>query len=322
MRPAYSVSFMARATYNLHALNNEKSEGNKVLIRNVGLVVPSENSDEYELAKVNGISGNMFRYIYSGHLANVAQDMSLKISKACIQHHPERIWADTEFQDFLKDKPTTDEIYDQVLGCTVTDICGMMALDSSIQIKRHSMLHAGWISGLPHITKSEFHQFLRAEPNDQSLKPMPFTKTTASGVYAIAVQAEIPRIGYNDKRQAYPNNEKISVNRQGRFKALLLALAYSVLQPLGASLASQLPHVIGVEGLFIVSSLHTKAPLVSPLMNDYRMRAEKQRILISQLFDQPESMTSYPFETGEEMLEQVLEIANYFEPAKYYESDR
>ncbi|GEM_PF-6987713 len=314
MKPAYSISFMARATYNLHALNNEKTDGNSTLIRNVGIVVPNSDDNRKEYEIVNAISGNMFRHIFSSHLVNVARDMGLQISRPAIDGHPQRIWADLEFQDFLKGSPSIDEIYDKLLTCTLTDICGMATLEEEIQVTRHSLLHMGWVTGLPEITKSTLHQFLRARPKDRSIKPMPFSKGTASGIYAIELHAEIPRIGYNDKAQTYP----APIDRQGRLRALLVALAYSVLQPLGASIASQLPHVLGVEGLFVVSSLYAKAPLVSPLNVDYRIRAEKQRELLSQISDNPDSMMSFRFDTGEELLESAFEIANNFEPAEYY----
>ncbi|MEL6407976.1 MAG: DevR family CRISPR-associated autoregulator [Chloroflexota bacterium] len=314
MKPAYSITCMARATYNLHALNNEESDGNRTLIRNVGIVVPNSDDNRKEYETVNAISGNMFRYIFSSHLANIALDMGLQISKSAVDGHPERIWADKKFQAFLEEDPSIDEVYDKLLTCIATDICGMATLESTIQVTRHSLLHVGWISGLPEITKSDFKQLLRARPPDQSIKPMPFEKSTASGVYAIAVQVEVPRIGYNDKTQTYVP----SVDRHGRLKALLLALSYSIVQPLGASIASQLPHVLGIEGLFVVSSLHSKAPLVSPLDANYRIRAEKQRALLSQISDDQDSMMSFHFDTGEQLLESAFEIANNFEPAKYY----
>jgi CRISPR-associated protein Cst2 len=320
MKPAYSISLMARVIYNLHALNNETSEGNRTLIRNVGLVVPSPDDQAPEFVHVNAISGSMFRHIFETHLRSLALDMKLGISSACVSGHPFRIWGDREFQKFLQQSPEISLIYDMLLSCTVSDICGLMGLTQDIQIKRHSLLHVGWISGLPEITKSQYHQFLRSQPlhilADEPQTLMPYSKGTASGIYAIGLQAEVPRIGYNDMTEQYPNNENISINRQGRMQAMLLALAYTLLQPLGASVTSQLPHVIGVEGMFIVSSLYTKAPLVSPQLADYRMRAEKQRELATRIAE-PDSMVSYPFETGEELLETAFKIAEDFEAAMY-----
>ena len=54
----YSLSVCARATLDLHSLNNEGSEGTQIQTRMVDIVAA-----DGELYNVNAISGDMFKHI-------------------------------------------------------------------------------------------------------------------------------------------------------------------------------------------------------------------------------------------------------------------
>lgn len=62
----YSLSISARATLDLHSLNNEGGEGNQIQTRMVNVI------DQHgDLQNVNAISGDMFKHIQAIHLIAV-----------------------------------------------------------------------------------------------------------------------------------------------------------------------------------------------------------------------------------------------------------
>jgi len=100
----YSLSLCGRLTLDLHALNNEGTEGNQMLTRQVTIV-----DDTGTLHTVNAISGDMMKHIQAEHLLYAALADNLPVSAPCRRLDPNRIAADREFIKRLSGKKDAEE---------------------------------------------------------------------------------------------------------------------------------------------------------------------------------------------------------------------
>ncbi len=273
----YSLSISGRATINLHSLNNEGGEGNQTQTRMVDIV----GSDGH-LHNVNAISGDMFKHIQAEHLYRSGRN-HLPLCKACQKFDANRISADPDFRQFLKqtgkDKPTQVQVLDKLIEtCAIDDMEGNLITEGGFSAPRKSVVEFGWVVGVPDVTRSDqyFHVKYapdrREKPGDKderegNLGQAIFHRPTSSGVYAAVVHAELARIGYNDISQSYVLEADA---RKARYKALLESLIYTFVEPNGAMRNTQMPHVVNFEGVITYTTAVLPAPNVSPLKDDYR----------------------------------------------------
>jgi len=186
----YSLSISARATLDLHSLNNEGGEGNQIQTRMVNIV-----DQTGRLQNVNAISGDMYKHIQSDHLIRRALDAGLPVCEGCRKFNANRINEDPQFNSFLGEKirgPKKNEIknkYDDpavlnyiIENCVVDDLAGILVTsggqsdaESSANhsddagtkeqrskkrsLPRKSVIEFGWVVGLPDAvsTDSYFH---------------------------------------------------------------------------------------------------------------------------------------------------------------------
>ncbi|MCI0713896.1 MAG: DevR family CRISPR-associated autoregulator, partial [Chloroflexi bacterium] len=193
----YSLSISARATLDMHSLNNEGGEGNQIQTRMVNIV-----GEDGQLHNVNAISGDMFKHIQAEHLFRISrEDDTLPLCAGCQTFNANRINADDEFQSFLgeteerKDskgkkkqvqKYNDAEVMDYILRhCLIDDIEGILVTSAGTQkpsdddneddddssedssrsrrpkrsLPRKSVVEFGWVVGVPDRveTDSYFH---------------------------------------------------------------------------------------------------------------------------------------------------------------------
>src|SRR5438105_7000071 len=84
-----SLSIAARATLNMHSLNNEGGEGNQIQTRMVDIV-----GDDGRLHNVNAISGDMLRHVLAEHLQRIAGECRLPLCVGCRGLDANRVNAD------------------------------------------------------------------------------------------------------------------------------------------------------------------------------------------------------------------------------------
>lgn len=90
-----SLSICGRITLDMHSLNNEGSEGNQVLTRQVTIV--DANGD---IATVNAVSGDMLKHIQAEHFWQIATERGLPLGSDV--NHPNRIGVSPEFRKLLE----------------------------------------------------------------------------------------------------------------------------------------------------------------------------------------------------------------------------
>ena len=274
----YSLSISARATLDLHSLNNEGGQGNQTQTRMVNII-----DQRGELHNVNAISGDMFKHIQSEHLFNVLRNNPiLPLCAGCREFNANRINADNDFLK-LTAKFSDAQVMDELLKtCVIDDVEGILITEGKRSLPRKSVVEFGWVVGLPDKVETDSYFHVKYAPSDRikseasrdaeaksgsNLGQSIFHRPTSSGIYAAICHLELARVGFNDISQHYAIDEE---QRALRAKALLESVLYTFLQPIGAMRSSQAPHIVNVEGVVSISSGATPAPTVSPLKDDYR----------------------------------------------------
>lgn len=282
MTAIYSLSLSARATLDLHSLNNEGGEGNQIQTRMVNIV-----GQDGRLHNVNAISGDMWKHIQAEHLFRLAtaQDC-VPLCSACREFNANRISADEDY--VAKIKGATDaRALDLLLErCALDDLEGNLITSDNRSLPRKSVVEFGWIVGLPEVTTTDsyFHVKYASERSQEqrtqdeseeargsNLGQAIFHRPASSGVYAIVTHLELARIGLNDITQKYVIDEE---QRIARHRLLLESLCYAFLEPNGAMRNTQNPHLVSFAGVITLSHGPIPAPSVSPLNDNYAEEIE------------------------------------------------
>jgi CRISPR-associated protein Cst2 len=201
----YSISISARATLDMHSLNNEGSEGNLIQTRMVNII-----DQEGRLQNVNAISGDMFKHIQAEHLFRALREgEDVPLCAGCRQFNANRINADRDFQFILREQETyqdgngknkkrlkyTDaDVIDYVLQvCAMDDIEGILIMSAGKEsedesggesdstdsdserisskkrsIPRKSVVEFGWVVGVPGVVETDSHFHVKYERADRA----------------------------------------------------------------------------------------------------------------------------------------------------------
>jgi CRISPR-associated protein Cst2 len=279
MTDVYAVSISARAVLNLHSLNNEGGEGNQTQTRMVDVFTRNADGTLRQVS-VNAISGDMFKHIQAAHLHRIAVDRGLALCEACRKFDANRMSADSDFRQFIKqEKPTQVQVIDRLItGCTMDDLEGNLITEGNLSAPRKSVGEFGWIVGIPDVVTSDEYFHVKYSP-DRREKPTDkderegnlgqaiFHRPASSGQYAMVCHFDTARIGYNDIIQGYAISPE---ERKNRYYALLESVLYTFLEPGGAMRNTQLPHILDFSGAVAVSTRMVPAPALSPLADNYR----------------------------------------------------
>ena len=320
MKPVFSLSIAARAVLNLHSLNNEGGEGNQIQTRMVNVFADGR------LHSVNAISGDMFKHIQSEHLHRLAVQAGLPLSIGARLFNANRINYDLDidkgFLNQLKEAKSNAAELDLILQrCAVTDMAGALITAGNRSLPRKSVVEFGWVVGVPGSVKTDsyFHVKFESERGGGSAgvdesgsitgKQTPFHRPTSSGVYAIVVQVEAARVGFNDISQRYAIDAE---QRQRRLRALLESVLYTFIEPAGAMRTAQNPHILDVSGVISVSSNVIPAPCISPLKDDFV--ADVQRVAKSLNELHPGAIELFSFASLGEFAEQMSRLIQEAEP--------
>jgi CRISPR-associated protein Cst2 len=318
----YSLSISARATLAMHSLNNEGGEGNQIQTRMVNIV-----GADGRLHSVNAISGDMFKHIQAEHLFRRANDgAGLSLCAACREFNANRISADDEYTKAIEKKSDAEAIDLMLDTCALDDMEGNLITAGNRSIPRKSVVEFGWVVGLPDltVTDSYFHVKYASERSagrrqadsaeearGANLGQAIFHRPASSGVYAVVVNLELARIGFNDITQTYPISDKA---RRARHAALLESILYTFLEPNGAMRGTQNPHIVSFDGVVAASKQVVPAPTISPLSDDFPGELERVKAAIETL--RPGALELYPFASPGEFTEVMTRLIQDTEPFK------
>ncbi len=273
----YSISISARATLDMHSLNNEGGEGNQIQTRMVNIV-----DQTGRLQNVNAISGDMYKHIQSDHLIRRVLAAGLPICAGCRDFNANRINADKDFLTRTAGLNDAQLLSELLRTCAVDDMAGILITEGKRSLPRKSVIEFGWVVGLPDSvsTDSYFHvkyanersESKRKEDRDatentgSNLGQAIFHRPASSGVYAAICHIDFARIGFNDITQEYAID---AAQRAARAKILLESVLFTFIEPNGAMRTTQAPHLVNFEGVVSFSKASVPAPTVSPLKDGY-----------------------------------------------------
>jgi CRISPR-associated protein Cst2 len=318
----YSLSISARATLDMHSLNNEGGEGNQIQTRMVNIV-----GADGRLHNVNAISGDMFKHIQAEHLFRLATDgAGLPLCAACREFNANRISADEEYARAIGDKSDAEAL-DLMLGtCALDDMAGNLITAGNRSIPRKSVVEFGWVVGLPELTTTDsyFHVKYASERSaarreadsaeaarGANLGQAIFHRPASSGVYAVVTNLELARIGFNDITQFYTISDE---DRLARHTALLESVLYTFLEPNGAMRSTQNPHIVAFDGVVAASKQVLPAPTFSPLGGDFVGQLQRVQTALDSL--RPGAVELHPFESLGEFTEVMTNLIQTTEPFK------
>ena len=326
-----SLSLCARVTMDLHNLNSEGTEGNQQQTRMVHII-----DQKGQRAVVNAISGDMFKHILVEHLVPLLETVGEPMSPGAKIHDADRINTDPDFvgfcekeQEFVTNgkkenrKATESEVMSRMLSeCSVTDIAGTLVTRGRA-VGRKSVVEFGWVVGLPAdgegqaLTTTEQYFHVKYAPEGRGAaaggetvtgRQAIFHRPASSGVYALICNLDLYRVGLNDITREYVVE---ALNRKKRAKALIQALAATLIKPTGAQRNTQNPHLVACEGVVAVSSTSLPAPTVSPLHDNYMDQIGELATVLNGL--QPNTVSITTFDTFAAGAKILADISNNLE---------
>ncbi|HOT93143.1 MAG TPA: DevR family CRISPR-associated autoregulator [Anaerolineae bacterium] len=283
----YSVAISAQAILDMHSLNNEGGEGNQIQTRMVNII-----GADGQLHNVNAVSGDMFKHIQAEHLHRLAVAAGLPLSDGARTFNANRVNFDIdaggELQAALGAATNDPARLDVILQrCAVTDLEGILVTSGGLSLPRKSVVEFGWVVGVPEYVETDtyFHvKYVsdrsagareRAEGDESraaNIGQAIFHRPASSGIYAIVLNLETARIGFNDLAQRYAVDE---AQRTARLKALLESVLYTFVEPAGAMRSTQNPHIVDLGGVITLSRDVVPAPCLSPLKADFVADVER-----------------------------------------------
>ncbi len=278
----HSLSISGLVTMNLHALNNEGSEGNTMMTRMVEIV-----GEDGNLYTVNAVSGDMFKHIQAEHLFREAKVSSLPLCGGCSHFDANRIAGDFALAEKVEQSAEYQKAKEQgkvdsynlsrvIQACTLDDCEGILLTGwaGSKSLARKSCIEFGWVVGRPEVTRTETYMHAKYVPegrgtgsgSEQNLGQNIFHRPASSGQYAVVLNIDLYRIGRNDITLNYDLDEEM---RHKRIKAMLNSVLYTFVKPGGAHRNTQHPHILDFSGVVAASFSSLPAPTLSPLNKNY-----------------------------------------------------
>lgn len=266
-----SISISGRLTLDMHSLNNEGAEGNQLQTRMVHIV-----DGNGELAVVNAISGDMLKHIQAEHLHNIAKDLELPLCAGCRRFDANRINVDPAFFEHIGEIKDTEKIISELVQwCAMDDLEGVLITVGGRSTPRKSVVEFSWMVGIPEKTRTESYFHVKFDPkrdagsgNETGANTGQniFYRPASSGQYAVVLNAELNRVGFNDVSREHV---LIKEDRKIRQRALLESILYTFIKPAGAMRNTQYPHILNFEGAVTYSTTSIPAPTVSALNDEY-----------------------------------------------------
>lgn len=325
MKKLFSLSISGRITLDMHSLNNEGGEGNQIFSREVTIV-----DNKGELASVNAISGDMLKHIQSEHLYLLALEKGLPLCRGCSQFDPNRISADTEWGLDFKKKDSNSNFTDKMVQtCIIDDTQGILITEITTKegkekknLARKSAIEFGWLIGIPEKVdgKSYFHVKLnpdnpeKGSGSESNLGQNIFYRPANSGQYAVVLNVDLYKVGFNQLSKTYPIDD---TERNNRAKVLLQSILSTFIQPKGAMRNTQNPHIVNFEGIISTSSKTVPAPTISAINEEYDKEIEKITLNLNKVFDNV--IETQKFDSLGDFTEKMEQIINNSEPYKLNE---
>lgn len=244
------IAIMMRIELNGEALNNEGNIGNITKPREIELTDGTTRQ---------AISGEMLKHLHTRNLRLLADNEEL--CDTCKIFSPMKNGTVKE-----KDKRFS-ESGNKTKECIIDDVEGFMNAGSGHNEKRTSCIKFSWaiateeneyISTLQtRVNPTEGNNKKKKEKEDtidesntnsDQNTQMLFYRPLRNNEYALTVQVDLDRIGFDDEKLVYTINEDVIKERQSK---CLQALRNMFIDMEGAMCSTRLPHIMNIEGVVV-----------------------------------------------------------------------
>jgi len=246
------LAIMMRIGLDGEALNNEGTIGNIIQPKQVSL---SDGTIRQAL------SGEMLKHYHSRNLRLLADENEL--CETC------KIFSPMKNGEIKKIDKNLSASGNRVKKCAVCDGEGFMNAGKGHNEKRKSCIEISW--GIA-TAENDYQtiQHSRIDPTEKNNKPkkrgendtttsdantnesqntqMLFYKPLRSNIYAITIEIELDRIGFDDEKLIYAVDEETRLSRQ---KKVIQALINMFIDMEGAMCSTRLPHIRNIEGVLV-----------------------------------------------------------------------
>ncbi len=254
---------MARVTWQAHSLSNAGSNGSNRLLPRRQLLADGTLTD--------ACSGNLSKHEHASLLAEYFQAWGVPLCPACAQRDSRRCAALSDTPEYKN--MTIERILRE---CGLCDSHGFLVLaknpssDGSSagrqKINKDTLINFSYAVALPGKWAESEHLITRmgnSKDEGQMLMKVP----ARSGVYATCVKYMAAGVGVDTHRwQMVVEDDE---ERHQRHQAILSCLRDALLSPQGAMTGSMLPHLTGLSGAVFICPTVGRAPMVSPLAEDF-----------------------------------------------------
>lgn len=264
------IAIMMRINLVAEDLNNEGGIGNTIQPRQITV------NEETRQA----ISGEMLKHFHTKNLRLLADENEL--CETCKIFSPMK-----NGQPKVEDKELSPS-GNKVKNCIVDDIEGFMDAGGNKNSKRTSCIKFSWAvatkeneyenmlhtrvdstqsGGKKKSEKVENNEKEVGNENTKQNTQMLFYRPLRSNEYALTIQVDLDRIGFDDEKLKYVFDEDTIKARQGK---CLKAIENMFLDMEGALCSTRLPHILGVEGIVVIKNNKDEVlSKYSALNNDY-----------------------------------------------------
>lgn len=283
MNPVYSIAVTAKLTLNLHDLNNEGGEGNTIQTRTVTVFDEKGNAEV-----VNAISGDMLKHIQAEYLQKSLKAEGQPLCSMCQVFNANRISGDDEYLKGIEGKNDAIALDLLINTCALDDLEGVL-VTAKRNLPRKSVIEFGWLTGIPDYVSTDTHLHTKFVPDSKKVPVGDeesdngdddkkntgqniYHRPLNSGLYALVFNIDAHRIGYNEVTEQYAiDNDQ----RLARYQALLKSAVNTFVQLRGAQRSTQLPHLLGMEGVLTYTTCPEPAPIISALNSNYKDETRK-----------------------------------------------
>lgn len=243
----FQLTWVIEMDLDAEAMNNEDVIGNVLKPRTVTLKDGTSR---------NAISGDMLKHIFVRNLRLLSD--ANELCSTCKIYSPMKNGKITERDQSLS------ESGNRVKNCIIDDVAGFMNAGTQKNEKRDSIIDFSWAIAREGVRDDVVHTRVdpsiyggekkkekgnrsnEANENDEQNTQMLFYRPIRSSIYAITVQMDLHRIGFDDEKQIYALDKE---QLKARIQKVLEAFRNTFLDPKGALSTTNLPHFNGLRGI-------------------------------------------------------------------------
>lgn len=278
--PIYELSVNIRMSWQAHSLSNSGNNGTNRMLPRRQLLADGTETD--------ACSGSIAKRYHAALLTEQMMAKGIHLCSECAAGDSRRAGAND----------SKDLDMSSILTCGVCDTHGFLITGKKAKkvskkeggaetkkkgidrdrLSKHSLIEFSFALALPEQMSESLHLFTRQASGSDNLSgndngQMLFKKNVRSGSYAQCVRYKAAGIGVNT--EIWETIITDPKERLLRHQAILIALRDQLQSPGGAMTSTLLPHLTEIQGVIAIKTIAGRAPLYSPLMNDFVVQLQE-----------------------------------------------